>query len=545
VKRGSSRLVASTPPWRDIDDAMASTPSQHGWSAAAALLVLEGLFLTLLFDAQPLRRTLPLLENAGPLVGLAVVFATTTYLATSLRRRPRPVLAPPGPRGRRILWVLHGVAYLALLAAIAVLTRVPEPSVVHLAVAGGFATLLLVALAASLVHPRGWGIALRAFGPELGAGVLVGLLAWSVGLAAVRLWGPLADATLTLVVAALSALLGDTVVYEADARIVGTEDFLVEVAPVCSGMEGLGLALVLSTVWIAVSWRELRPTRAWMLVPLALVAVYGANVLRIAALILIGSYVDADVAVEGFHSKAGWVLFCTIAIALASLARRSRFFARHGGTVEFEYPAAPYLAPLLVLLAVGMTTGLFAVDVDLLYGLRILAALIALAWFWPKLPSKLGSPSLVAVLLGVAAFGLWYLLRARPAPEDVDALRNTLASLPWALSAAWIAFKVGGSVLVVPVVEELAFRAFLLRRLESASFLDVPLECRKAWPLVGSSVAFGLAHSSVLAGTAAGLMFAFAQSWRGRTGDAIVAHVVANAGVAAAVLLGGAWWMWA
>jgi CAAX prenyl protease-like protein len=94
-------------------------------------------------------------------------------------------------------------------------------------------------------------------------------------------------------------------------------------------------------------------------------------------------------------------------------------------------------------------------------------------------------------------------------------------------------------------VEELAFRGFLLPWLVSPDFESVSPRMW-TWPAVLlSSLAFGTLHQQWLVGTAAGLVFAAARLYRGRLGDAVLAHALCNAGVAAAVLLGGRWDLWA
>jgi membrane protease YdiL (CAAX protease family) len=58
-------------------------------------------------------------------------------------------------------------------------------------------------------------------------------------------------------------------------------------------------------------------------------------------------------------------------------------------------------------------------------------------------------------------------------PETVDAIPNALAEMPGAAAAFWLFARVLGSVVVVPVAEELAFRGYLLRRLIDADFTAV------------------------------------------------------------------------
>jgi exosortase/archaeosortase family protein len=57
-------------------------------------------------------------------------------------------------------------------------------------------------------------------------------------------------------------------------------------------------------------------------------------------------------------------------------------------------------------------------------------------------------------------------------------------------------------------------------------------------------VLFGALHGRWLAGTVAGMFYAWAMYRRGRVGDAIMAHATTNALIAAEVLLFGNWNLW-
>ena len=83
---------------------------------------------------------------------------------------------------------------------------------------------------------------------------------------------------------------------------------------------------------------------------------------------------------------------------------------------------------------------------------------------------------------------------------------------------------------LVPIAEELALRGYLLRRLQGAK-LDTDMTGRWNWfAVLVSSVLFGLLHPGRwIAGTLAGVFFAWAFYRRGRLSDAILAHAVTNA----------------
>ena len=62
--------------------------------------------------------------------------------------------------------------------------------------------------------------------------------------------------------------------------------------------------------------------------------------------------------------------------------------------------------------------------------------------------------------------------------------------------------------------------------------------------LLATSVAFGLMHAEIVAGTVAGLMFGALYLWRRALSDAIVAHAVTNFLICLHVLGYGEWSYW-
>jgi CAAX prenyl protease-like protein len=149
-----------------------------------------------------------------------------------------------------------------------------------------------------------------------------------------------------------------------------------------------------------------------------------------------------------------------------------------------------------------------------------------------------------AVGIGVFVYVVWIgvpLLAssplAEPAPIALDELFPPLA-------VAWVVARALGAVITVPIIEELAFRGFLLRRLIDSDFTRVPYE-RWSWrAALISSIAFAALHQQWLGGLVAGLAYAYAQTRRGLLVDAIVAHAVTNLLIAVEVLVLGHWTLW-
>jgi len=146
-----------------------------------------------------------------------------------------------------------------------------------------------------------------------------------------------------------------------------------------------------------------------------------------------------------------------------------------------------------------------------------------------------------SVAMGVAVFGVWMMLEAA---SDTSPVEAGLAALPYWAAGIWLFFRVAGSVITVPVAEELAFRGYLIRKLIARDFENVPLNRFTWFSFLLSPVLFGLLHNRWLAGIIAGMLFALALYRRGQLGDAVVAHLAANALIAAYVHIYPKWALW-
>ena len=149
------------------------------------------------------------------------------------------------------------------------------------------------------------------------------------------------------------------------------------------------------------------------------------------------------------------------------------------------------------------------------------------------------------MIAGCAVFGIWLGLDLMSGAHPQNAIAAGLALLSSPERISWLVFRTAAAVITVPIAEELAFRGFLIRRLSSADFESLNPRHYTYIAVLVSSVAFGLLHGDRwLAGTVAGLIYAAAFLRRGRIGDAVVAHAITNALLAAWVLVGGKWDLW-
>jgi exosortase/archaeosortase family protein len=74
--------------------------------------------------------------------------------------------------------------------------------------------------------------------------------------------------------------------------------------------------------------KECRFPRSLILLPLGVTIVFVLNSLRIAALILIGNAGASEIALEGFHSQAGWIAVSAVGVGFACAIERIAWFKK-------------------------------------------------------------------------------------------------------------------------------------------------------------------------------------------------------------------------
>jgi exosortase E/protease (VPEID-CTERM system) len=316
-----------------------------------------------------------------------------------------------------------------------------------------------------------------------------------------------------------------------------------------------------------------------LLFPVGILLIWMANVLRITALILVGIWIDPAIAVDGFHSQAGWITFLIVGLGTIWVAQQMRFFTLmppaddglptgEGDDADRAAVALPATAlapaassepgishgpstvacllPFLALTAVTILTQAFTSGFNYLYPLRVIAV-AAVLWSLRRHYAPGREPiSIVAVAIGVLTFLVWMALApgyGLEDPEKVAAMDPAQLGQPSAL--LWLLFRVAGYTITVPIAEELVFRGFLARRLIDDDVERVPVGTFTWLSFLASSLAFGLMHGADWPrATLAGVAFALALYQRRRLSDAIVAHATINACLAGYVIATGSWTEW-
>ena len=395
------------------------------------------------------------------------------------------------------------------------------------------------ALACYLAPPSIWFSAAR----SLGLSWLYSFLAAAAAIGGMelseKLWAPTAGITFGLVKLILypfvDGLRTDTV-----HRVLYAKNFAVEIREACSGLEGAGMMLVFCTAWLVYFRKDYVFPRALALIPASLAVIFLLNVVRIAVLVIIGNAGFSAEAIAGFHSNAGWMAFNAAACGVAFVSRRSGWLTRDAPT-RSENPTAPYLIPMAVILLVGLITRSLSPAFDTLYAARLIAAAIAIALCWRRLTGLDWRWSWRGLGVGAVMFAVWvaaaqFLTTPQAMPAGLGALSDSERFL-------WMAARLLAAAITVPIAEELAYRGFLMRRIADPDFTALRFSRVGVWPIVISSVLFGLSHGAMwLPGIVAGAAYALLLRQTGRIGEAVAAHATTNLLLGAWVLLASQQW---
>lgn len=337
----------------------------------------------------------------------------------------------------------------------------------------------------------------------------------------------------------LLKLLGAEAYADPETFVLGVDRFAVHIAAQCSGVEGFVLVGSFVALYAVLFHSTIRHGRFWLIVlPLALLASWLLNIMRIAVLVLLGAHVSPQLAVDGFHSYAGWIFFTLLALTILVLVHRSNRLHR----VEARAPSLPVtrdmtaaqILPFIAFMVSGLIAAALFDPPALGYPLRVaimaaavlpfLALLRKLPWGFDPLSWAVG-----------AAIGLLWIVSQGGSTGLGAELAAMLGAMSPGLAIAWAVLRLLGTIILVPLIEELFFRGYILSRLDGDGWP------RRVLAIAVSTAIFALLHGRYVEATIAGLAFAWLALRRGRVSDAVQGHVAANAVVALGAVVTGDW----
>ena len=526
------------------------------WPAVAMLVVFEAICLRARFDTDLLIGRAGWWVPLARLLPFALPIAACCLAAAFVLGRERLIVAArelfdsvPSRRGAGIALAVHGLALVVIVVCLrSLLEGAPllglSDSTRFLAFGAGTVVWALAALAIAAKPSHVLGF-LHATARPFALGALVGSAAYAcAALFATQdlFWQPLSRATVHVSATLLSAF-GQDVVADAGQFLVGTPRFSVIVTRFCSGYEGVGIFAIFALFFGACAKDRLALRRYAMLVLAGALLVWLANSGRIALLVVIGHHVSEELALDGFHTHAGWIPLVAIALGTVAIATRHPAFVRGEERVDgpTNNPTAAHLVPLLTLLAIGLVAGAFSSEPKVVATLALpipAAALLLSRRFRARLleppPRELlwWTPALVAAWIVLARL------------QGLIAEPGSLPAAPGLPAVLYFGLVALGYVLVTPMAEELAFRGYLQRRLQDRDFELCPQGSVDLRAFALTSVAFGLLHGNLLGGLLIGFALSAATALRGRLSDAVFLHASVNASLVLAALATGHHELW-
>ena len=212
-------------------------------------------------------------------------------------------------------------------------------------------------------------------------------------------------------------------------------------------------------------------------------------------------------------------------------------------------PFVAFMA-LLALRGVAPTDDRWGFDTRWLYGLNlvVVGAMLAVWWraygelAWQNAPDAREWAGSIAV--GLAVFVAWIHLDAPWMQIGESAAAFVPVTAQGALDWPLIAVRWIGAALLVPVMEELFWRSFLMRWLQAPVFEGVDPRRIGLKAVVLSTFVFMLAHPLWLAAIVAGLAYAALYRATGRLWTAVIAHAVTNGALGIWVVYTRQWQFW-
>jgi len=218
-----------------------------------------------------------------------------------------------------------------------------------------------------------------------------------------------------------------------------------------------------------------------------------------------------------------------------------------------RWPSLPYILPFAVFLLFLALQKQVSFDPAIEYPVRIVLLAAVLIIFSRKVIDLRVSHWLSTVLLGIGVFVIWI------APDLLfpgyrqhwlfqnSILGQTSSSVPEAtlLQPVVLWSRIIRAVVLVPIIEELFWRAWLMRWIISQRFEEVKLGAYARGAFWITAVLFASEHGSYWdVGLAAGILYNW---WMVRTrslGDCILAHAITNGCLCAYVVIAHRWEYW-
>jgi uncharacterized protein len=204
------------------------------------------------------------------------------------------------------------------------------------------------------------------------------------------------------------------------------------------------------------------------------------------------------------------------------------------------------------LLATSASQSHWAGYIDLwLYPIKTAAVLGLLIYFWPQYRELkcrvINGPgeAILTIAVGLLVYAAWvrmdwsWAMQGDGAAQGYDPFRTGIGT-----GIVLAGIRIFGASVVVPIMEELFWRSFLIRYLISSKFDSIALGTFTVFSFAATVVLFGLEHDLWFAGMLAGAAYTGLLYYTKRLWPCILAHAITNFALGIHVLVTGEWRWW-
>lgn len=217
---------------------------------------------------------------------------------------------------------------------------------------------------------------------------------------------------------------------------------------------------------------------------------------------------------------------------------------------KLELTWLPYVTPFAIFMLLTEISSLFPDFAAELYITKTIVVGFFL-WYWRKnfrvdfSQQLLLRDTMIAVFCGVVVVLIWVL------PENyLYQLEKGSLFNPYDLTQSYISaillivVRIFGAAIVVPIMEELFWRSFLMRYLITSPFTSIAVGKFSWFSFLSVAVLFGLAHHRFIVGIIAGIIYGLLLIYQKNLKGVIIAHGTTNLLLGMYTVLTENWQFW-
>jgi uncharacterized protein len=210
-----------------------------------------------------------------------------------------------------------------------------------------------------------------------------------------------------------------------------------------------------------------------------------------------------------------------------------------------DHAAFPFVAPFVLFMLFLILESLHSSMVYLVYPIKTVAVGFLILFLWYRLPSLNLNRPLLSITVGIGVFILWIklgpLITWGEPQGGFQPFSFQEKEIAWGLAL----MRLLGASLVVPIMEELFWRGYLMRWLIQDKFEDIALGTYRPFSFFATTILFASIHGSFApVALVTGLIYGFFFIKTKSLGNVILAHGITNLCLGVYVLITKQWFFW-